>query len=184
MAKQPSLGALLLFRPVPSRSKGGQREGLAPQSANPACAPTSKGDYARNERNRPIPSPPGRFREPQWFLEKMLQTVESFGTGFRVFGFAICVFGTKCWVFGTRRWVFGTTCWVFGTGSWVFGSAVGEIPTRWGFPQQRSQTPNIACQTPNFLCQTPNILCQTLKCRSQTLKICLLYTSPSPRDRG
>ena len=63
-----------------------------------------------------------RFRAPQvdsetlnFFLEKLLQSVESFGTGFRVLGFEI-------WVFGTGSWVFGTQCW-------VLGSAVGEIPT-------------------------------------------------------
>ena len=90
-----------------------------------------------------------RFRAPQVdsetfkILEKMLQTVESFGFEIRVFGFEILVFGfeiwvfgtkcwvfdTSCWVFGTKCWVFGTSCWVFGTQCWGFGSAVGEIPT-------------------------------------------------------
>ena len=61
-------------------------------------------------------------------LEKLLQTVESFGFEIWVFGTACWVFGTT-WVFGTVCWVFGTRSWVFGTRSWVFGSAVGEIPT-------------------------------------------------------
>ena len=98
---------------------------MAPLSANPACAAASRGDYARNDQIRPIPSPRSPFRDSQ----RLLHTVESFGTGFRMLGFAIWVFGTRCWVFGTGSWVFGTTYWMLGTQCWVSGSAVGEITT-------------------------------------------------------
>ena len=75
-------------------------------------------------------------------LEKMLQTVESFG-------FEFWVFGTKCWVFGFEIWVFGKRCWVFGTRSWVFGSAVGEIPTWYSdYGHERTPHPRIGCRPP------------------------------------
>ena len=44
-------------------------ESLAPLSANPACAPSSRGDYARTEQIKPIPTPSDRFRDPQKNLD-------------------------------------------------------------------------------------------------------------------
>ena len=104
-----------LFSKIRPQKIGGSKGGWAPLSANPACAAMSRGNKARNEQIGPIPSPPRSIPRPSVFLEKLLQTVESFGF--------------ENWVFGTGFQVFGTTCWMFGTGSWVFGSAVGEIPT-------------------------------------------------------